>query len=42
LEFLLDHEAQGAPTEHDNSAVCPILERDPGTPGSGTTAPIPG
>jgi DNA-binding transcriptional MerR regulator len=42
LEFLLDHPAQGAPTEHDNSAVCPILERDPGAPESGKTAPIPG
>lgn len=32
LETLLSHAHQGKPTDHDNAAVCWILETEPGEP----------
>ena len=38
LQTLLDHAEQGAPTEHDESAVCWILESDHADPGLPTAS----
>jgi len=41
LETLLDHAGQGEPTDHDQAAVCWILESEPGAvPDVATVEPV--